>query len=140
MSKLTGMPNGRPPLFTNAEEVEVLIEDYFNTEAYMMINGDEIFAPTMSGLAYHLNMDRKSLLNYSKKDEFFPTIKKARSRIAAALEQRLYGTAVTGIIFNLKNNFDWKDQTHVETNVSVTLKEIEDMTDDELQNEIDNDE
>jgi len=130
---------GRPPLYTDPKEVEAIIEDYFNTEAFMIINGDEVFAPTMSGLAYHLDMDRKSLLNYSKKSEFFPAIKKARSRIASALEQRLYTTAVTGIIFNLKNNFDWKDQTHVENNMHVTVKDITEMSDDELQRELDSD-
>jgi len=100
---------GRPKLYTNVDELSVIVEDYFDTEAMMKMGDNEIFAPTMSGLAYHLDMDRKSLLNYSKDEKFFPTIKKARERVHKALEQRLYGNNVTGIIFNLKNNFGWKD-------------------------------
>jgi len=36
------------------------------------------------------------------------------------LEQKLYGNAVTGVIFNLKNNFGWQDKTEQE----VTTKEL----------------
>ena len=41
-------------------------------------------------------------------------------KVEEALEQRLYGNAVTGIIFNLKNNFGWQDKTEKE----VTSKEL----------------
>lgn len=68
---------------------------------------------TMSGLAYYLDMDRKSLLNYSKDQDFFPTISKARRKVELAIEQRLLSDkgGATGAIFNLKNNFGWKDET-----------------------------
>jgi hypothetical protein len=47
---------------------------------------------------------------YQDKPEFSHTIKRAKLRIEDALEQRLARAAsVTGIIFNLKNNFGWKD-------------------------------
>lgn len=100
---------GRPKLFTDVSEVEAIIEDYFETDAFMGEGDNRVYAPTMSGLAYHLGMDRKSLLTYSKDELFLPTIKRARDRVAVALEQRLFGNNVTGIIFNLKNNFGWKD-------------------------------
>ena len=100
---------GRPKLYTDPEALSELIEDYFKTDAFMGEGDNRVYAPTMSGLAYHLEMDRKSLLNYSKDELFFPTIKRARDRVAVALEQRLFGNNVTGIIFNLKNNFGWKD-------------------------------
>jgi len=102
-------PGGRPKLYTDVAEVEAIIADYFKTEAYIGEGDNVIFAPTMSGLAYHLEMDRKSLLNYSNDEKFFLTIKRARDRVHTALEKRLYGNNVTGIIFNLKNNFGWKD-------------------------------
>jgi len=101
---------GRPPLYTSADDLEVLIDEYFKTDAFIGEGDNRMYAPTMSGLAFHLDMDRKTLLNYSKKEEFFPTIKRARSKVGVALEQRLYGNNVTGIIFNLKNNFDWQDK------------------------------
>ena len=72
------MPGGRPPLYTDPEEVAAIIEGYFNDPSVRFENSDTgqiISRPTMSGLAYALNMDRKSLLNYSKKEEFFPTIR-----------------------------------------------------------------
>jgi len=100
---------GRPKLFTSADDVDNIIEDYFKTAAYMGEGDNRMFAPTMSGLANHLGMDRRTLLEYSKDDIFSPTIKRARERVHQALEQRLYGNNVTGIIFNLKNNFGWKD-------------------------------
>lgn len=103
------MPAGRPKLYNDVNELSALIDEYFETAAYMEAGDAKIFAPTMSGLAYHLHMDRKTLLTYSKDCEFLPTIKRARERVHQALEQRLYGNNVTGIIFNLKNNFGWKD-------------------------------
>jgi len=59
-------------------------------------------------------MDRDSLLNYGKNEEFFGTVKEAKMRIQAFIEQRLYENNPTGCIFNLKNNFGWKDKTETE--------------------------
>ena len=61
---------------------------------------------TITGLALALDLDRRSIVNYSDKDEFFPTIKKARLKIENYLEKRLIkDNSCTGIIFNLKNNY-----------------------------------
>ena len=100
---------GRKKLYTSVDTLSELIEEYFKTDAYMGEGDKRVYAPTMSGLAYHLEMDRKTLLTYSKDELFHPTIKRARDRVGVALEQRLFGNNVTGIIFNLKNNFGWKD-------------------------------
>ena len=101
----------RPKLYTNVEDMEKIIEEYF-------IMCDEKEKPyTMSGLAYALDMDRKSLLNYSKDEKFFPTIKKAKLKIEQQLEENLYRLGNnSGIIFNLKNNYGWRDQVEIETN------------------------
>ena len=41
--------------------------------------------------------------------------------IEAHLEKKLFGNNVTGLIFNLKNNFDWKDKTEVaQTNIEMS--------------------
>ena len=71
---------------------------------------------TMSGLAIRLGMDRQSLLNYSKKEKFFGTIKKARARVEADVEKRMSSkdTFTPGLIFNAKNNFGWKDKTETD--------------------------
>ena len=96
---------GRPKIFNDVKEVEEKINAYFN---YC----EEKEKPyTMSGLAYYLGIDRKTLLNYSKNEEYFHTIKKARNKVQMQLEECLYRLGNnSGVIFNLKNNFDWKDK------------------------------
>ena len=60
----------RPKLYNNKEEVQKIIDEYFSL-------CDEKDKPyTISGLAYALNMTIQSILNYSKDEEFFDTIKK----------------------------------------------------------------
>lgn len=116
---------GRPRVFKSVEEVEEKINAYFN---YC----EEKEKPyTMSGLAYYLGIDRKTLLNYSKNEEYFHAIKKARDKVQMQLEECLYRLGNnSGVIFNLKNNFDWKDKMEVEktdmTKVDELLKEIKD--------------
>lgn len=96
---------GRPPKFQSIEELKSSIDEYFETQA-----GKE--TPTVSGLALHLDTTRRTLLDYCEEDnEFSHTIKKAKLRVETFIEQKLYGNNVTGLIFNLKNNFDWKDKT-----------------------------
>tara|TARA_R110000822_G_scaffold185455_1_gene324605 strand:+ start:39 stop:434 length:396 start_codon:yes stop_codon:yes gene_type:complete len=117
---------GQPMAFKTVEELEEKVESFFTSEDAFIINykdevEDKIFAPTMAGLALHLGVDRRTLVNYSNKEEYFPTIRKARARIESHLEKKLYGNNVTGLIFNLKNNFDWKDKSEVaQTNIEVS--------------------
>ena len=95
---------GRPKKYTEVDIMQQKINEYFkecddNNKPY-----------TMSGLALTLDMDRRTLLNYSKDDEFFPTIKKARNKVETYVEERLFYPNATGVIFNLKNNFAWEDK------------------------------
>ena len=96
---------GRPKIFNDVKEDKEKINAYFN---YC----EEKEKPyTMSGLAYYLGIDRKTLINYSKNEEYFHTIKKARDKVQMQLEECLYRLGNnSGVIFNLKNNFDWKDK------------------------------
>ena len=120
------MAAGRPLSFKTVEELEEKIDEYFKSdEAHLITYNDgeenKTFAPTVSGLSMFLKCDRKTLINYGRKEEYFHTIKNAKARIESHLEKRLYGNNVTGTIFNLKNNFDWKDKSEVEqTNVELT--------------------
>lgn len=117
---------GRPLAFDSVEELEEKVNEFFTSDDAHIINFKEgqeekIYAPTMSGLALFLDVDRKTITNYSNKEEYFPTIRKARARIESHLEKKLYGNNVTGLIFNLKNNFDWKDKSEIEsTNVEMS--------------------
>lgn len=95
----------RPKLYENKEQVQKIIDKYF-------ADCDKREKPyTMSGLANALNMSRQSLVNYSKDEEFFDTIKKARFNVEQQLEENaLSGKAnATFTIFNLKNNYGWRD-------------------------------
>ena len=118
---------GRPRAFTSAEALEAACNEYFEkAEA----NKDVV---TMSGLAVHLDVDRKTLVNYSKDQDYFPTIKRARARIEAAMEKG----ALTGqlnptvVIFSMKNNFGYSNDggvsdtpapTHVTNNTQINVK------------------
>jgi hypothetical protein len=122
-------PVGRPLKYETPDDLDKDIQDYFETDAYIDVGDARMFAPTVEGLAYHLGMTRQTLLNYEEKEQFFDTIKRAKQRIGIALEQRLYGNNVTGIIFNLKNNFGWKDKTETEHSGTVGLS---DMTEEQI--------
>lgn len=118
---------GRPKAFKSVKEVEEKINAYFN---YC----EEKEKPyTMSGLAYYLGISRQTLVNYSNQDQFFDTIKKARDRVQMQLEENALSNKAnpTFTIFNLKNNFDWKDKiehssSEVE-NINKNLSNIADL-------------
>ena len=110
----------RPKLYEEANDMQKIIDAYFN----MCDEKDKPY--TISGLAYALNMTRQSILNYSKDAEFFDTIKKAKLRIEQQLEENLYRLGNnSGIIFNLKNNYGWKDS--VEVNDNRELNKVEEL-------------
>lgn len=113
-------PGGRPLKYKTVEELQKKIDEYFK-------KCDSEKRPyTVTGLALALNVDRVTLLNYSNRDEeFFNTIKKAKGRIEAQLEEHLvdnYSGNTTGIIFNLKNNYGWKDKQDIDANVNTEIK------------------
>lgn len=105
---------GRPNKFKTVRELQEAIDKYFD---YC----DEEGKPyTISGLAYALDTNRQTLLNYQEKEEFVDTIKKAKSKIESFNEELLYSKDVptVGVIFNLKNNYDWKDKQEIEADVN----------------------
>lgn len=114
---------GRPLKYTSVEEIVPLIEAYFE-------KCDVEERPyTISGLAYALETSRNTLMVYEGKDEFSNTIKKAKLKCEKYAEERLFsGGQVAGVIFNLKNNFGWKDKQEVESSggVNITIKRFSD--------------
>jgi hypothetical protein len=109
---------GRPVKYKTEPELRNAINQYFDHDAMVDLGEYKSFQPTMAGLARSVGLSRQGLLNYSKKEEFFDTIKDARLRVEEALENRLYGNSPTGAIFNLKNNFGWKDKTETDLSSS----------------------
>ena len=121
---------GRPSIYDDPKEMQKDIQEYFdscwqykfNSNGEVVIDeyGNPIWIQTkpytMSGLARAIGMDRRTLLNYEKKDKFFPTIQEARKKIEEYAESRLYDRdGNRGAIFNLQNNFKgWEDKKKVE--------------------------
>lgn len=120
-------PGGRPPLYTSAEEMQKIIDEYFEwcdnravkiwddtKKSEIMISSPAPY--TMSGLARRLGMSRQSLINYSEKTKFLDAIKAARDRVEEDVESRMNEkhTFTPGLIFNAKNNFGWKDKSEQE--------------------------
>ncbi len=113
---------GRPPKYTDVQKMQKSIDEYFNGITYDDEHGiKRLSAPAISELAYHLNMTTETLRDYGTKAKFSATVKRAKQRIEIALEKNLYGNSVTGTIFNLKNNFGWKDKQEIEQSGQVKV-------------------
>lgn len=128
------MKVGRPVLYKTKEEAQKIIDEYFDwcdnrtKTIYDNKTGNEVVinwpAPyTMSGLARRLGMSRETLVQYGKKEEFSDTITCAREKVQEDIEIRLMETRnEKGAIFNLTNNFGWKQKT--ETDLTTNGKEV----------------
>ena len=103
---------GRPKKYSTVEEMEEIIEEYFN------LCNKKRLPYTVSGLALALDMTRETLLRYEENNEFSDTIKRAKQRVEGYAEMCLFKSGIaTGVIFNLKNNFGWKDKSELDTNI-----------------------
>ena len=117
------MTRGRHPVYETAEEMQKNIEKYFEEckgEIYKDDEGRPVLdkwgnlviigakPPTVTGLALALGFNsRTSLLNYEAKDgEFLDTITRAKARVEAYTESRLFDKdGANGAKFSLSNNF-----------------------------------
>ena len=121
---------GRPPKFKTVEELEEKIEEYFNYCDETIIDNkvitNTISVPitkpyTISGLCVYLNICRDTLCEYEKNIIFSDTIKNAKSKIENYVEENSLTGKLnpTVSIFNLKNNFGWKDKHEIDNNVVI---------------------
>lgn len=116
---------GQPLKFSDVDDLQKRIDDYF-------FNCDTNSKPyTITGLALALDTNRQTLINYEDKDEYFDTIKKAKSKCEQYVEEYLFnGKNVAGAIFNLKNNYnDWRDKTEVEHSGEINRNASEEELD-----------
>lgn len=115
----------RPLKFQTAEELEERVRSYFdscdnNMTVTVTKDGDVVEVPapkpyTISGLAYHLGTNRQTLLNYEQRDEFVDTIRAAKAKIEMFVEESLWMPKIAaGVMFNLKNNFNWSDKQEIQ--------------------------
>jgi len=117
---------GRPLIFKTAEELEEKIDEYFRlcdegrVKTVITKDGKDkhVKCPrpyTLSGLAVHLGVDRTTLVNYSNRDEFFNTIRRARQRCENYAEEQLFEGNDRGAKFSLINNYrNWSDKQEVQ--------------------------
>ena len=126
-------PGGRPRIYETPEDIESVIEQYFNSlmcpqlskdgEVIADKNGEPIYIiskpPTMTGLAYYLGLkSRQALINYRhQSEEFNDTISRAKMRIQEYVETRLFDRdGVNGAKYSLPNNFpdeNWRENKEV---------------------------
>ena len=118
-----------------------IIRDMKRGESYNhIIEGKEKYITeeepvSITGLAVFLDTTRETLLDYQAKDEFSDTITRAKNFIHSYAESSLWKVkSVNGIIFNLKNNWGWKDQSEVFQKDIPTG--FEELSDDELNQKI----
>ena len=109
---------GRPRKFESPEQMQDLIDLYFR-------ECSEHDRPiTITGMAVALGTTRKTLLDYERDPEFSYTVKQAK----AVCERFVEEGALTGklhatfCIFNLKNNYGWKDKVDVGYSGEVMLR------------------
>lgn len=107
-------------MYQSAEEMQAKIDEYFvETEK------EGAKPPSVIRLALHLGfVSRQSLLDYAEKEEFSGTIRKAKSQIEADRVDKLIGkeTFTPGLIFDLKNNYGWKDKVEHDHDGSITMQ------------------
>ncbi|NRA93426.1 MAG: hypothetical protein HRU26_12210 [Psychroserpens sp.] len=116
---------GSPRRYETPEDMEPIIEEYF--ESYNPENDLEPLGhkPTVNGLALYLGFyDRHSLYDYrDNHKEFAPLIKKALTLIEMNYENLLESKYATGAIFALKN-MKWTDKQEIkqEVDAEITIK------------------
>lgn len=110
------MAGGRPLKFESVEALEEMISGYF-------LDCDQNKRPyTITGLAIWLDTSRETLINYEERPEFFDTIKRAKVKCENYVEEGALMNRInaTSAIFNLKNNYGWKDKTEVDQKTDIT--------------------
>lgn len=89
--------------------------------------------PTISGICLFLDIDRSTWQNYGDAEsepKKAAVVRNARARIEAYLEEQLLTRekSVQGIIFNLQNNYGWKNKTEVEIGAETGKSVVANMS------------
>ena len=121
------------------EELKERINNYFN-------NCDANELPyTISDLAISLGVNRSTLLRWEKSEpmfvnmnedeiaEFCNTVKMAKARCEAYAERYLFTAKnPAGVIFNLKNNYNWVDKQEISSTIEQKTSPIASLSKEEL--------
>lgn len=131
-------PCGRKPRYKSAAEMQVKIDEYFESCEGELLRGSagEVITdkfgrpvyvgqkpPTVTGLALALGFTgRQALLNYQAKPVFMDTILRAKAKCEAYAEERLYDRdGANGAQFSLKCNFGWNDRQPAQGGSEVSI-------------------
>lgn len=112
----------RQLLYKTPKSLQKAVNAYFQ-------NCDATDTPyTITGLTLHLGMSsRRVLLDYQNRNDYGKIITEAKLHVENYLEKALQTQKnVAGTIFNLKNNFGWKDSQEIQHGgqVGLTVKII----------------
>lgn len=84
-------------------------------------------APSVAGLCLHLGISKETWSQYKQDEKLGVVCQEFLLKLENYLVARLEGDkakSVQGVIFNLKNNFGWKDKVDVaQTNVGMTVEQ-----------------
>jgi hypothetical protein len=116
---------GKPLKFKTVAILQKKIDEYFrkcdeHKAPYVIKGGEVIMIPdpipyTITGLAEELDTSREGLINYQNRDEYFDAIRRAKLKCERFAEESLWKPKVaSGVIFNLKNNYGWKEKNEVD--------------------------
>lgn len=129
-----GNKGGRPLKYETVEELEEIIDNYFNScirevivrdkDGHVILDEDgnvekelKMVKPiTVTGLAIAIGLTRDTLIRYEDRSEkFYDTITHAKQKCQEFAEEQLYlAKSANGPAFSLKNNWGWKDKTEQE--------------------------
>lgn len=136
---------GRPPLYSDPEEMQRVIDQYFEEcEERLRVDaeGNLLFdrfgrpvtyrnkIPTIAGLTRALGFkERASLLYYQGKSKFRGIIQDAKLRVEIYAEEQLFTRdGCNGARFTLWNNFGWKQKPETESeSIPVAVQIINDI-------------
>ena len=108
--------------YSSPAEMQAVIDAYY-------LRCEEKGKPiTVAGLCLALGLVRQSLLNYQNEydPEYNEIIETAKATVHACVEEMMMGGKCPPVaaIFNLKNNFGWKDQSEQVINGSFDVRKV----------------
>ena len=124
---------GRPRAFTSPEEMQILIDEYFEIkrghERKMVLkNGTIVFVPDpepvhIAGLCAYLGLTSETLRQYQAKEEFSAPILAAK-QICEEYAVDMCFKGKNKADFVLQNNFGWRNRAETENKTESSVKVI----------------
>jgi hypothetical protein len=120
---------GRPLMFKTPKALENKVNAYFR-------ECDRRKKPyTITGLAVYLGTSKQIVCDYGRREGYDRVIAHARARCEAYAEESLFQLRnPSGAMFNLKNNYGWRDQLDIDAKTEnkhtfpkLTKKEAENV-------------